>query len=162
MEKNREEVVPVMADVSPELERKLSTRHDYTQTEQAILNRRNSPTRGPPSRKPTASYGVDPTTGQPDPSALPERETPIEWAQLIHENENKARGSGAPFRGPPSRKPTASYGIDPINGNVDQGAGLLGTTGTSHQVTLSEQPRPSNASIATRDIRVPGDYPSDQ
>jgi len=58
-------------------------------------------------------------------------------------NEARTRSLG---RGPPSRKPTASYGYDPITELPDQHAGLVG---------------PSNASILTRDIRVPGDYPKE-
>ncbi|RPB29443.1 hypothetical protein L211DRAFT_832150 [Terfezia boudieri ATCC MYA-4762] len=146
MESKKEDVVPVMANVSPEVERKMSTRHDYGTNEQAFMNRRNSSTRKVPSRKPTSSYGVDPVTGQPDP-AVYGSDAPgvVDWTQLLHENEARHRSSLG--RGPPSRKPTASYGYDPITGVPDQQAGLL-------------KSGPSNAS--TRDIRVPGDYPNDQ
>ncbi|KAF8461050.1 hypothetical protein BDZ91DRAFT_737780 [Kalaharituber pfeilii] len=155
LEHKKEDVVPVGADVPPEVERKLSSRHDYHQNEQALMNRRNSSVRKPPSRKPTASYGVDPVTGQPDPSVFPDANRPIDWSQLIHENEARTRSS---HRGPPSRKPTASYGYDPITGVPDQGATMVDQ---AHQAPLSEH-KPSNASIATRDIRVPGDYPKEQ
>lgn len=131
-----------MADVSPELERQITTRHEYGQNEQALMDRRNSSVRKIPSRKPTASYGVDPVTGQPD-SSVYSSGTPVDWTQLIAENEARTRSLG---RSPPSRKPTASYGYDPINELPDQHAGLIGS---------------SNASILTRDIRVPGDYPKE-
>lgn len=147
LESKKEEVVPVMANVPPEVERKMSIRHDYGTNEQALMNRRNSSARKVPSRKPTSSYGVDPVTGQPDP-AIYGSGIPVDWAQLIHENE--ARNRPLLGRGPPSRKPTASYGYDPITGAPDQQAGLLSTTATG----------PSNASA--RDIHVPGDYPKDQ
>ncbi|KAF8424077.1 hypothetical protein EV426DRAFT_101618 [Tirmania nivea] len=115
LESKKEEVVPVMANIPPEVERKMSTRHDYGTNEQALMNRRNSSTR-----------------------------------KLIHENETRTRSLVG--RGPPSRKPTASYGYDPITGAPDQQAGLLNTSATG----------PSNASISSRDIHVPGDYPKDQ
>jgi hypothetical protein len=141
MESKKEEVVPVMANVPPEVERKMSIRHDYGTHEQALMNRRNSSTRQVPSRKPTSSYGVDPVTGQPDPAVYGSG-IPVDWAQLIHENEARNRPSLG--RGPPSRKPTASYGYDPITGAPDQQAGSLSTTASA------------------RDIHVPGDYPKDQ
>lgn len=152
-----------MANVSPELERRMSVRHDYSQNEQALMNRRNSSTRQIPSRKPTASYGVDPVTGQPDP-AVYESGTPgvVDWTQLIHDNEARTRNPSG--RGPPSRKPTASYGYDPITGAPDQQVELLDTTTAGGPTgALADGPlRPSNASVLTRDIRVPGDYPRDQ
>lgn len=147
MERNKEEVVPVMAEVSPEVERKITTRHEYGQNEQALMDRRNSTARKTPSRKPTASYGVDPVTGQPDPSVYSSGTSGVvDWTQLIAENEARTRSSAAPGRHPPSRKPTASYGYDPITELPDQHAGLIGS---------------SSASIVTRDIRVPGDYPKE-
>jgi len=142
METRKEEVVPVMANVPPELEQRMPIRHDYGTNDQALMNRRNSPPRKVP---PTSSYGVDPATGQPDPVVY-NSGTPgvVDWTQ-----ENEARG-------PPSRKPTASYGYDPITEDPDQQAGLLNTTLTD------TPPKPSNASTLTRDIHVPGDYPKDQ
>ena len=150
MESKKEEVMPVGADVSPELERQMATRHDYGTNEQALMNRRNSSARKAPSRKPTSSYGVDPVTGQPDPAVYGSGTSGIvDWTQLIQENELR-RGSLI-GRAPPSRKPTASYGYDPITGAPD------------HATTLADQPpRSSNASTLTRDIHVPGDYPKDQ
>lgn len=137
--------MPVMANVSPEAERKMSTRHDYG-TNEALMDRRNSSARQVPSRKPTSSYGVDPVTGQPDPSVYGSGGPGVvDWAQLIHENETPNRPLFG--RGTPSRKPTASYGYDPITGAPDQQGGLLNTG-------------PSNAS--TRDIHVPGGFPKDQ
>jgi len=159
---DRQQIVPVMADVPPALERSMSPRHDYSQNENALRNRRNSSTRKPPSRKPTSSYGVDPITGQPDPSVYsPGSAGVVDWTQLIHENDSRPRILAG--KKPPSRKPTASYGYDPVTGLPDQQTGLLDTntagqpTGSLGEVT----PRPSNASILTRDIRVPGDYPKD-
>lgn len=161
MENKKEEVVPVMADVPPELERKMSVRHDYG-THEALVDRKNSSTRKVPSRKPTSSYGVDPVTGQPDPSVYgSDGPGVVDWTQLIHENEARTRSLSG--RGPPSRKPTASYGYDPITGAPDQQAGLVDTTVAGQPVaTLADcSPRPSNVSILTRDIHVPGEYPKD-
>lgn len=143
-----------MADVPPEIERRMSVRHDYDYNHDAINARRNSVHRGPPSRKPTASYGVDPVTGLVDPAAFPDASGPptIDWSQVIHDNGALRRGSVA-SRGPPSRKPTASYGYDPITGAPDNAV----FSGHGEQDPV----RPSNASILTRDIRVPGDYPKD-
>lgn len=154
LENKHEEVVPVMADVPPEIERRMSVRHEYDYNHEAINARRNSVHRGPPSRKPTASYGVDPVTGLIDPAAFPDASGPptIDWSQVIHDNGALRRGSIA-SRGPPSRKPTASYGYDPITGAPD--------SGMSTSLGESDPVRPSNASILTRDIRVPGDYPRD-
>ncbi|RVD84508.1 uncharacterized protein DFL_006257 [Arthrobotrys flagrans] len=59
---------PVLAHISPDVERKMSRQTDPSD----ILERRDSTTswaRGTPSRKPTATYGLDPVTGQPDLSA---------------------------------------------------------------------------------------------
>ncbi|KAH8151611.1 uncharacterized protein LAJ45_04233 [Morchella importuna] len=67
MDEEADEFLPVGAEIPPAVERRMSVRHDYTDHEalaksQSSANRR----RGPPSRKPTASYGIDPTTGLPD------------------------------------------------------------------------------------------------
>ncbi|KAK6345104.1 hypothetical protein TWF718_007035 [Orbilia javanica] len=59
---------PVLAHISLDVERKMSQKTDPVDT----LERRDSTTswaRGTPSRKPTAIYGLDPVTGQLDPSA---------------------------------------------------------------------------------------------
>ncbi|KAF3918387.1 hypothetical protein ABW20_dc0102100 [Dactylellina cionopaga] len=64
-----EDFRPVLANVSPDVERQMSKQTDPND----ILERRDSTTswtRQTPSRKPTATYGIDPTTGQPDPSAI--------------------------------------------------------------------------------------------
>ncbi|KAK6505243.1 hypothetical protein TWF481_007158 [Arthrobotrys musiformis] len=56
---------PVLAHISPDVERKLSQQADPGEA----IGRRDSATsraRETPSRKPTATYGLDPVTGQPD------------------------------------------------------------------------------------------------
>jgi hypothetical protein len=112
------EFLPVGAEVPPAVERRMSVRHDYSENETLVRNQSTATRRGPPSRKPTASYGIDPITGLPDTGMGSPAGTlsNIDWNNVIAANENKPN-SPTFSRRPPSRKPTASYGIDPITGH---------------------------------------------
>ncbi|KAF3931679.1 hypothetical protein ABW19_dt0201158 [Dactylella cylindrospora] len=66
---------PVLANIPPQIERRMSKHTDPID----ILERRDSTvswTRKTPSRKPTATYGIDPVTGLPDPSVNQQVATP--------------------------------------------------------------------------------------
>jgi hypothetical protein len=118
MEDEEDDFLPVGAEVSPAVERRMSVRHDYTENEALARNQSAATRRGPPSRKPTASYGIDPITGLPDTGmgSSAGNLSNIDWNNVIAANENKP-SSPTFTRKPPSRKPTAGYGIDPITGH---------------------------------------------
>jgi len=130
LDDDEEDFLPVGAEVSPAVERRMSAKHDYSR-EHEPRDRRYSGTsahRGPPSRKPTASYGYDPVTGQPDTGmGSPSQQLAnIDWAHVLAASENKhaapaATTSPTHSRKTPSRKPTASYGIDPVMGHPEHG-----------------------------------------
>ncbi|EPS43437.1 hypothetical protein H072_2576 [Dactylellina haptotyla CBS 200.50] len=66
---NEEHFEPVLANIPPEIERRMPKQVDSHD----LLERRDSTkswTRNTPSRKPTATYGIDPVTGHPDPSPI--------------------------------------------------------------------------------------------
>jgi len=185
-----DEFLPVGAEVPPAVERRMSVKHDYSR-EHEPRDRSYSGTsarRGPPSRKPTASYGYDPVTGQPDTGmGSPSQQLAnIDWAHVIAVSENKhatpAAASPTLPRKTPSRKPTSSYGIDPVTGHPEHGHHHH-LDDSHHPYPISEnQPirtevsssvtDPGSQSTAERpgtirteskstisDLHVPGEYP---
>lgn len=107
---------PVQADVPPELERQLSQKHVIEALSEPADHRRDSGAyvRKVPSRKPTSSYGIDPITGQPDEGATGLDLAQVDWSQLIEGHTGPAQIQPSSQRKVPSRKPTASYGFDPV------------------------------------------------
>jgi len=110
--------------VPPAVERRMSVKHDYSREHEPRDRSYSgaSARRGPPSRKPTASYGCDPVTGQPDTGmGSPSQQLAnIDWAHVIAASENKhATPAAASSRKTPSRKPTSSYGIDSVTGHLE-------------------------------------------
>ncbi|KAL7268486.1 phosphatidylinositol 4,5-bisphosphate-binding protein [Rhizina undulata] len=151
-----DEFAPVGAEIPPEVERNISVKHNYSQDHEVPETGRPSATfrRGPPSRKPTASYGVDPITGQPDPAVNAAHQiSNIDWTHVLAASDPRPRG-GSFTRRPPSRKPTASYGIDPITGQPEFQSAVR---------TLEDTTEPSHSLNATTpsasDLHVPGEYP---
>lgn len=173
MEAEEDEFMPVGAEVPPAVERRMSVRHDYTENE-ALARSQSAATRrrGPPSRKPTASYGIDPITGQPDPGmgASAGSFSNIDWSNVIAANENKP-SSSVFTRKTPSRKPTASYGIDPVTGlheyPVEHGhhsGVVVGEPSISeNQPTKALEGRPSyprgDSKSTISGLHFPGEYP---
>lgn len=151
----------------------MSVRHDYTENETLIRNQSAATRRrGPPSRKPTASYGIDPTTGLPDTgmNSSDRNLSSIDWGNVIAANENKPNSPNFTRR-PPSRKPTASYGIDPITGlheyPVEHGhhsGVVVGEPSISeNQPTRTVEGRPSSprgdSKSTISGLHFPGEYP---
>lgn len=151
----------------------MSVRHDYTEHE-ALARSQSAATRrrGPPSRKPTASYGIDPVTGLPDTGmgSSAGSLSNIDWGNVIAANENKP-SSPTFTRRPPSRKPTASYGIDPITGHHEypvehgQHSGVVvgGPSISEDQPTRAVEGRPSSPRSDSKStisgLHFPGQYP---
>ncbi|RPA80739.1 hypothetical protein BJ508DRAFT_415212 [Ascobolus immersus RN42] len=131
--------LPVNADVPPELERALtSPRHNHPDPLQANTYEKVStpsadPTskefvRKPPSRKPTAQYGIDPVTGEVEKNAHGVDLSKVDWSGLTSPVGEKRRESISAeerefVRKVPSRKPTAQYGFDPVLGGTSEVAG---------------------------------------
>lgn len=149
----------------------MSVRHDYHENEAPMKVQSAATRRGPPSRKPTASYGIDPITGLPDTGMGSAGSlTNIDWSNVIAANENKS-SSPAFTRKPPSRKPTASYGIDPVTGiheyPVEHGhhsGVVVGEPSISeNQPTKTLEGRPSHPRGDSRGtisgLHFPGEYP---
>ena len=152
----------------------MSVKYDYSRGNEPRERRysSNSAIRGPPSRKPTASYGIDPVTGQPDTGmGSPSQLANIDWQQILSHSENKP--SGAFPRKTPSRKPTASYGVDPISGQAEHDHRYpilenqpIGTE-VSSSVTdpgaklTAERPTPdrTESKFTISDLHIPGEYP---
>lgn len=172
MDDEEDEFLPVGAEIPPAVERRMSVRQDYTEHETLARSQITATRhRGPPSRKPTASYGIDPVTGLPDTGmGSPGNLSNIDWSNVIAANENKP-SSPTFARRPPSRKPTASYGIDPITGHHEypvehahHSGVVVGEPSISeNQPTRTLEGRPSSprgASATTiSGLHFPGEYP---
>jgi len=110
---------PVLAEVPPEVEKSLC--HKHTPPSSPPLTAASPSTsefvRKKPVRKPTASYGVDPVTGELDPNAtgvneLTEEDVKRLTTETPEEVQRRLSQSGGRPAPPkrPVRKPTVSYG----------------------------------------------------
>lgn len=177
-----EQFVPVEADVPPEIERELNQRHTSSSIGSVDGDdRRDSGAfvRKVPSRQPTASYGIDPVTGETDPNATGVNLEQMDWSQLSNDQSDHVVRSASFTRKPPSRKPTASYGFElagtePSYPDVSEQALQVNPDdvqlffaeeqhvvggGEDHARPALQESYPSQSTL--QNMKVPGTYPKE-
>ncbi|KAF3920731.1 hypothetical protein AA313_de0207434 [Arthrobotrys entomopaga] len=161
---DEENFQPVLANVPPEVERRMSEQTSPND----VLGRRDSKaswTRQTPSRKPTATYGIDPITGQPDSSTTQNRDlagnpettesTDLNLAAYEAEAATGVAGAGAYELYRASQTPPTANGQD----SVPRGAASV-TTNPAKLTDLPFVPSPVEGGAPQKPTKSYGDLQS--